>query len=114
MTRALPVFAIRRLATRLALGLAVASAVVLAAAPALAQMAGALGKPLPSPDLEVGAVSVRVVAGSPQSPVVGTDVTLLVNGAPRVARTDAAGRAMFAGLPAGAKVTAKVVDADTG
>lgn len=109
MTRAFP---LSMRATRLALGLVVAGAVLLAAGPALAQTAGALGKPLPSPDLAIGTVSVRIVAGSPQSPVVGTDVTLLVNGAPRVARTDAAGRAMFAGLPAGAKAIAKVIDSD--
>src|SRR5687768_14480859 len=84
--------------------------ITLTARPALAQMAGALGKPLPSPDLPVGTVSVRIVAGSTSSPVVGTDVTVVVNNAPRVARTDAAGRAMFAGLPAGAPAIAKVVD----
>src|SRR5437667_3280270 len=91
----------------------VAVAVVAAiATPAEAQIAAALGKPLPSPDLSVGTVSVRVVAGSAASPVVGTDVTLLVNNAPRVARTDSAGRATFPGLPAGATVVAKVVNED--
>ena len=52
------------------------------------------------------------IAGSPSSPVEGTDVTLLVNGTPRVARTDSAGRAIFKDLPAGATVQAKVVDDD--
>lgn len=85
---------------------------LLTASPALAQIAAALGKPLPSPDLPVGTVSVRIVAGSSASPVVGTDVTLLVNNAPRAARTDSAGRASFAGLPAGAAVVAKVLDED--
>ena len=93
----------------LVLGLA---GTALSTTPAAAQMAGALGKPLPSPDLPVGTVSVRVVAGSAASPVVGTDVTLVVNGAPRVARTDSAGRAQFPGLPAGATVVAKVLDED--
>lgn len=95
----------------LALALGVAG-VALAEAPAQAQIAAALGKPLPSPDLPVGTVSVRIVAGSAASPVVGTDVTLVVNGTPRVARTDSAGRATFPGLAAGATVIAKVLDED--
>jgi hypothetical protein len=86
--------------------------VALAEAPAAAQIAAALGKPLPSPDLPVGTVSVRVVAGSASSPVIGTEVTLVVNDAPRVARTDSAGRATFPGLPVGATVVAKVLDND--
>ncbi len=81
-------------------------------APAHAQMAAAIGKPLPSPDVEVGTVSVRVVAGSLQDAVIGTDVTLVVNGAPRIARTDNSGRAYFKGLPAGAQVQAKVTNED--
>lgn len=101
----------RRSALLLALALGLAGS-ALTAAPASAQIAAALGKPLPSPDLPVGTVSVRVVAGSAAAPVVGTDVTLVVNGAPRVARTDSAGRAQFPGLPAGATVVAKVLDED--
>jgi hypothetical protein len=89
-----------------------AAGVAIAAAPAAAQIAAALGKPLPSPDLAVGTVSVRVVAGSAASPVVGTDVTLVVNDVPREARTDSAGRASFQGLPAGATAIAKVHDED--
>lgn len=96
---------------RLALLGALAGA-ALAPAPAAAQIAAALGKPLPSPDLAVGTVSVRIVAGSPASPVVGTDVTLMVNDTPRQARTDTAGRATFTGLPAGATVKATVKDSD--
>lgn len=97
----------------LALGLGIGLAgIALAVAPAAAQIAAALGKPLPSPDLPVGTVSVRVVAGSASSPVVGTDVTLVVNGKPRQARTDSAGRATFPGLPAGATVVAKALDED--
>src|SRR3954451_4389249 len=87
-----------------------AAGVALVSSPAAAQIAAALGKPLPSPDLPVGTVSVRVVAGSAASPVVGTDVTLIVNDTPRVARTDSAGRATFPGLSAGATVVAKVVN----
>jgi len=96
--------------TRLLLALAVVFAIV--PATAQAQMAGALGKPLPSPDLSAGTVSVRVIAGSPSSPVTGTEVTLLVNGATRAARTDSAGRVFFKDLPPGAKVQAKVQSED--
>jgi hypothetical protein len=96
-----------------AIGLAAGvAAVALTSTPAAAQMAAALGKPLPSPDLPVGTVTVRIVAGSAAAPVVGTDVTLIVNDTPRVARTDSAGRASFAGLPVGAQVVAKVLDED--
>jgi len=82
------------------------------AMPAAAQPAAALGKPLPSSDLPVGTVTVRVVAGSTSSPVVGTAVTLVVNKTPREARTNAEGRASFAGIPVGATVVAKVLDED--
>jgi hypothetical protein len=105
----------RRPSLVLVLGLGVGlglAGVALDAAPAAAQMAAALGRPLPSPDLPVGTVSVRVVAGSAASPVVGTDVTLVVNGTPRQARTDSAGRATFPGLPVGATVVAKALDED--
>lgn len=77
-----------------------------------AQPAAAIGRPLPDGTLQKGTISVRVVAGSPSSPVVGGDVTLLINGEPRVARTDSAGRATFAGLPVGAMAQAKIVDPD--
>lgn len=77
-----------------------------------AQTAAALGKPLVSQDMAAGTVSVRVVAGTPSAPVVGTEVTLTVNGTPRQARTDSAGRAQFTGLPVGATVVAKVIDED--
>jgi hypothetical protein len=86
--------------------------ITLTTTPAAAQPAAALGKPLPSSDLPAGTVSVRVVAGSTSSPVVGTEVTLVVNKTPRMARTNAEGRAMFPGLPVGATVVAKVLDAD--
>ena len=77
-----------------------------------AQPAEAIGKPLPDPAMAIGSVSVRVIAGTPTASVVGTEVTLLVNETPRQARTDSSGRAMFAGLPAGATVQAKVNDAE--
>jgi hypothetical protein len=104
-----PARLVAKLVSALALG---AAGAALVATPAAAQVAAALGKPLPSPDLDVGTVSVRVVAGSAASPVVGTDVTLVVNNTPRVARTDSAGRATFPGLPVGAKVVARVVNDD--
>src|SRR5262245_49197367 len=103
----------RRRGSHLLVALALAFAgVALDAAPAAAQIAAALGKPLPSPDLPAGTVVVRIVAGSAASPVVGTEVTLLVNGTPRQARTDSAGRATFPGLPVGATVKARVLDED--
>jgi hypothetical protein len=100
---------IAKLAMMLALGIAGGA---ITAPPASAQIAAALNKPLPSPDLPVGTVTVRIVAGSAAAPVVGTEVTLVVNDAPRVARTDSAGRASFPGLPVGATVVAKVIDED--
>ncbi len=87
-------------------GLALAASVATVAA----QPASAIGNPLPGPDLPVGTVTVRVVDGAVTSPAVGVDATLLVNGQPRIARTDASGRASFVGLPVGATVQAKVSD----
>jgi hypothetical protein len=89
-----------------------ALALVVATPVADAQIAAAIGQPLPSSDLDAGTVSVRVIAGSPSKPVVGTDVTLTVNGTPRQARSDSAGRAIFKDLPQGATVKASVVDDD--
>ena len=79
---------------------------------AVAQPASALGHPLPDSNLAKGTISVRVVAGTPSVPVTGHEVTMLVGGEPRSARTDASGRATFAGLPVGAQVQAKIKDAD--
>jgi hypothetical protein len=79
---------------------------------ATAQPAAAIGHPLPDSQLQVGTISVRVIAGAPSIPVTGADVTLLVNGEPRQARTDAAGRATFAGLSPGATVKATIKDAE--
>lgn len=79
---------------------------------ALAQPAAALGQPLPDANLEGGTVAVRVIAGNASSPVVGTDVTLIVGSAQRTARTNAEGRAMFPGLTAGASVQAKIKDSE--
>nr|HEX4314234.1 hypothetical protein [Kofleriaceae bacterium] len=92
--------------------LAAALAVAAAASPAYAQIAGAIGKPLPASDTPVGTVTVKVIAGMVTKPVVGTEVTLLVNGTPRSARTDSEGHASFPDLPVGATVQAKVQDDD--
>ncbi|MDX2090245.1 MAG: carboxypeptidase-like regulatory domain-containing protein [Kofleriaceae bacterium] len=97
---------LRRMAFTCVATLAIATATV------HGQPAGAIGHPLPESSLAVGTVTVRVVDGTPSKPVVGTDVTLLVNGQPRQARTDAAGRATFSDLPPGASVQAKIIDAD--
>lgn len=99
---------VKQLAVTFALGLAI----VAVPSPTSAQPAAAIGRPLPDTQLPKGTVSVRVVAGTPSSPVVGADVTLLVNGEPRVARTDAAGRVTFGGLAVGAMAQAKILDVD--
>lgn len=79
---------------------------LLFAAPAYAQIAAALGKPLPSADLADGTIAVRVIDGDVTQPVVGVRITLVVDGKPRYATTTTAGRAEFTGVPAGAKVKA--------
>lgn len=94
------------------LAAAVAALALFFAAPAHAQPAFAIGKPLPDTKAPTGTVIVRVIAGSSSTPAVGVDVTLDVAGTPRQARTDASGRATFAGLTAGASVVAKVLDED--
>lgn len=96
---------------RLLVALLLGSTAVLGGSAAHAQMAGALGKPLESPDLPPGTISVRVVAGSPSKAVIGTEVTLLVDGKPRVARTGDDGRALFKDV-LGAKAIQAVVVGD--
>jgi hypothetical protein len=92
---------------------ALASTSLLSTSPVWAQpMAGALGKPLESPDLEPGTVSVRIVAGSPSKNVVGTEVTLLVDGTPRIARSGPDGRALFKDVKPGARLQAVVTGDD--
>lgn len=90
----------------------VAGLLALASAPASAQPAFAIGKPLPTTEVPAGTVTVKVIAGSGQNVVAGADVTLLVNATPRQARTDSSGRATFKDLPAGATLQAKIVDED--
>jgi hypothetical protein len=87
-----------------------AAALCALAQPAAAQMADALGKPLPVSDLDAGTVVVRVVDGAPSKPLVGIDVELMVpgGGSARAARTDAEGRATFVKLSAGDRFQARV------
>lgn len=85
---------------------------LLGVAPVAAQPASALGQPRQMPNLPQGTVSVRVIAGSAANNVKGTDVTLVVNGTPRQARTDDTGHATFPGLAVGAMVQAQVKDID--
>lgn len=97
---------------RLLVALVLGSIAVVAPPPAQAQMAGALGKPLESPDLPPGTISVRVVAGSPSKAVIGTEVTLLVDGKPRIARTGDDGRALFKDVLGAKAIQAVVVGED--
>lgn len=90
---------------------ALACAALLLAQPgqdAHAQMAQALGKPLPVSTVSPGTVTVRVIQGSPDKPLVGADVKLVSpDGGERVARTDGEGRATFTALTPGARYVAK-------
>ncbi|MGE0548080.1 MAG: carboxypeptidase-like regulatory domain-containing protein [Kofleriaceae bacterium] len=89
----------------------VLAAIAAPASVAHAQPADALGQPLPNPKLETGTITVRVIDGSVTAVVSGADVTLTVNDTPRTARTDASGRATFAGVAPGSKVQAEIKDA---
>ena len=64
------------------------------------------GIPLPVSDVAVGTVVVRVIKGSLANNLPDQPVELVGAGAPRTVRTDASGRAEFAGLPPGARVSA--------
>ena len=64
------------------------------------------GIPLPVSDIAVGTVVVRVIKGSLANNLPDQSVELVGAGAPRTVRTDASGRAEFAGLPPGARVSA--------
>jgi cytochrome c biogenesis protein CcmG, thiol:disulfide interchange protein DsbE len=92
--------------------LVIASLIFVLGSVASAQPAAVLGQPLPPPDLDVGAISVRVVAGSPTAPVAHLTVTLVVGGQLHTAVTDAAGRAQFTGIAAGASVFARIIASD--
>ena len=64
------------------------------------------GIPLPVSDVAVGTVVVRVIKGSLANNLPDQPVELVGAGAPRTVKTDASGRAEFAGLPPGARVSA--------
>jgi hypothetical protein len=64
------------------------------------------GIPLPVGDVAVGTVVVRVIRGSLANNIPDQQVELLGAGAPRTVKTDPKGRAEFAGLAPGTKVTA--------
>ena len=63
------------------------------------------GIPLPVADVAVGTVVVRVIKGSLANNIPDQPVELLGAGAPRTVKTDAGGRAEFAGLAPGTRVT---------
>jgi hypothetical protein len=64
------------------------------------------GIPLPVGDVPAGTVVVRVIRGSLSNNIPDQPVDLTVDGKPRTSRTDASGRAQFAGLSAGSRVQA--------
>jgi hypothetical protein len=66
------------------------------------------GVPLPVSDVPVGTVTVRVIKGQLSNTLPGQTVELIVAGERKTAETDAAGRATFAGLTAGARAKASV------
>ena len=87
------------------------SSLFLSASVATAQVAmpdpsAIAGTPLPAPELPNAAVSVRVVRERMGNNVPGHDVTLLVGGSRRSAKTDQQGRVQFDGLPPGTVVQA--------
>jgi hypothetical protein len=74
----------------------------------------ASGVPLPSADLPVGTVSVRVVRDSFANSLSGVDVEFEVNGQRSTSKTDTSGRAQLDGLAAGTTVRARAtVDGQT-
>jgi len=92
------------------------AALLSSSAPAAAQMANALGQPLPDGNLETGTVTIRVVDGDPQKPLAGLTVELIAaQGENRTARTNPQGRASFTGLsPDAAYVGRASVPGDDG
>lgn len=92
---------------------------ILIAVPAYAQVempdpSAMAGTPLPAPELAAGTVTVRVVRERMGNNVADQDVTLTIGAAKRTLKTDAQGRAQFAGLTAGERVQAMTtVDGET-
>lgn len=74
--------------------------------PSAKEMSGSVR---PMPELPVGTVTVRVIRGSFDKPMVGLAVEFTVDGKPRRAKTDAEGRATIDGLRRGASIRAVAV-----
>jgi hypothetical protein len=64
------------------------------------------GVPLPVADLQPGTVSVRLIRGALDKPIVGQTVTLTGGPQPATASTNEMGRAEFRGLAAGTRIKA--------
>lgn len=72
------------------------------AQPTMPDPAQMSGIPRPDPQVAPGTVTVRLIRGAFTSPIVDQEVTLTpASGAPLKARSDAAGRATFSGVPTG-------------
>ncbi|MBK9069642.1 MAG: carboxypeptidase regulatory-like domain-containing protein [Myxococcales bacterium] len=84
------------------------------ASPATAQMAGAVGIPLPDSTLPASSVTVRVVNGPAMGAVAGVSVRLQNDGQLRETKTDSEGRAVFTGLRAGTSALAIITGAAGG
>jgi hypothetical protein len=67
------------------------------------------GVPLPIGDLQPGTVSVRLIRGALDKPIVGQTVTLTGGPQPATATTNEMGRAEFRGLAAGTRLKASAV-----
>jgi len=64
------------------------------------------GVPLPVADVPQGTVTVRVIRGNFDKPIVGQPVEFTIDGKVRVDKTDASGRAQVSGLKPGTRLTA--------
>src|SRR4029079_15011621 len=73
--------------------------------------ASAMGKVRTDGALPAGTVILKVIAGDMAKPV-ATEVTLVVSGVARVARTDAEGRATFQGVAIGGQAQVKITGED--
>ncbi len=88
----------------------IAMLVLVAAHSAHAQPRSVIGQLLPDPNMPVGSVSVRVLAGEPSKPAANVAVTLAIAGGKATqVTTDASGRAQFVGIAAKSRVTVSVV-----
>jgi hypothetical protein len=88
---------------------------VVRAQPAMPDPAMMSGIPRPDPNVPAGTITVRLIRGGFQNPLTGVEAelgTLGQAGQRRTARTDAAGRATFAGLPRGTYEARAVVDGE--